>query len=240
MPGAGVPLPSLEDAALVTFHFDDVTLAGYSWWADSKAPVFLLLHGWGEDATTLAPVARRIRGRAWHSVSISPRGWGGSTGVDDYGLSAPKDIGRVLDDLRTEPQVASVVLLGFSMGGVMASLAATTQTEVKGLIVVSAPGDLRSFYLGTKFGGVRRYLDGVLQSQQWHDSSPLTHAAEIVCPMLVVTGLRDTMTPTEQGKRMAAAVPRGRLMELPEMEHHPSPLDWELILDEAAGFLRLP
>lgn len=45
MPGAGVPLPSLEDAALVTFHFDDVTLAGYSWWADSKAPVFLLLHG---------------------------------------------------------------------------------------------------------------------------------------------------------------------------------------------------
>lgn len=235
------PLPDIDDAAPLTFAYDDVSLAGYAWWAEDVdvAPVFLLLHGWGEDGSTLAPLARRIRNRGWHAVSISMRGWRGSTGVDDYGLSASKDIGRVLAWIRQQPSAGQTILLGFSMGGVMAGLAAVDQTELAGVVVVGAPCHLPTLYAETAFGGVRRYFDAVLQPQQWNESSPLTHAAAIGDPMLVVTGGRDTKCPPEQGRRMAGAVPHGRLLHIPGMDHHPMPDEWERILDAAAHFIGL-
>ncbi|WP_026533830.1 alpha/beta hydrolase family protein [Arthrobacter sp. H14] len=227
-------LPEIPDAVPVTFGSGDVTLGGYTWWGDGIAPAFLLLHGWGEDASTLAPVARQIRARSWHAISISMRGWLGSSGVDDYGLSAAKDIGYVVAWIRQQQHVSSVVLLGFSMGGLMAGLAAAEQKELTGLIAVSSPSDLASFYSDTSYGGVRRYLDATLQPNQWRDSSPLAHAHKLVHPMLVVTGTLDLMAPPSQGKRLAMAVPNGKLLELNQMGHHPSPEDWNRILAEAS------
>lgn len=229
-------LPEMDGALPVTLGLGDVELGGYTWWDDSIAPAILLLHGWGEDASTMAPVAHQVRSRSWHAVSISMRGWPGSSGVDDYGLSASKDIGRVLAWIRRQPRVSSVVLLGFSMGGLMAILAAAEeeQGELAGLTVVSAPSDLISFYRDTAYGGVRRYLDATLQANQWRDSSPLTHAHSLVHPMRVVTGTQDSMTPPAQGRRLAKAAPNAKLLELDRMGHYPSSQDWKRILTESS------
>ncbi len=218
-------LPDIGGALPVTLDVGDVELGGYTWWDDSIAPAILLLHGWGEDASTMAPVAHQVRSRSWHAVSISMRGWPGSSGVDDYGLSAAQDIGRVLTWIRGQPRVSSIVLLGFSMGGLMAALAAAEeeQDELAGLTVVNAPSELISFYRDTAYGGVRRYLDATLQATQWRDSSPLTHAQSLVHPMLIVTGRQDSMAPPGQGKRLAKAAPNAKLVELDPMGHHPSP-----------------
>lgn len=114
-------LPELGGTLPLTLDLDDVELGGYAWWDDSMAPAILLLHGWGEDASTMAPVAHQVRSRSWHALSISMRGWPGSSGVDDYGLSASNDIGRALTWIRRQPRVSSIVLLGFSMGGLVAA-----------------------------------------------------------------------------------------------------------------------
>lgn len=229
-------LPDIGGALPVTLDAGDVELGGYTWWDDSVAPAILLLHGWGEDASTMAPVAQQVRSHGWHAVSISMRGWPGSGGVDDYGRSAAQDIGRVLAWIRGQPRVSSIVLLGFSMGGLMAALAAAEQErgELAGLTVVSAPSDLISFYRDTAYCGVRRYLDATLQAHQWRDSSPLTHAESLVHPMLVVAGTQDSMTPPEQGQRLAKAIPNARLVELDQMGHHPSSEDWQRILTEVS------
>ncbi|GAB3518487.1 alpha/beta hydrolase family protein [Arthrobacter monumenti] len=233
------PLPILDDAVALSFEYDDVRLAGYAWWAAgaAPAPTVLILHGWGEDASTLAPVARQIRDRGWNAVSISLRGWRGSTGADDYGLSAAKDIGRVLDWIRQRSPSGPTVLLGFSMGGLMAGLAAADHKELTGLVVVGAPCHLPSFYQDTEFDGVRRYFDATLLPEQWYDSSPLSHAHMISIPMLLVTGGKDTMCPPGQGRRMAGAVANGRLFHIPDMEHYPSLGEWQRILDEGAEFI---
>lgn len=229
-------LPDIAEAQPVLIASGDVELGGYAWWDDGNAPAILLLHGWGEDASTMAPVARQVRSRSWHAISISLRGWPGSSGVDDYGLSASQDIGRVLAWIRRRPRVSSIVVLGFSMGGLVATLAAVDQQqgELAGVTVVSAPSDLLSFSRDTAFGGVRRYLDATLQDHQWRDSSPLSHAQRLFHPMLVVVGARDSMTPNEQGKRLAKAVPNANLLEIERMGHHPSAQDWEQILTESA------
>lgn len=234
-------LPEIAAAKPVTLGFGDVELGGYAWWGDHSAPAVLILHGWGEDASTMAPVAQLLRSHSWHAISISMRGWPGSSGVDDYGLSAAHDIGRVLDWIRQDPRVSSVALLGFSMGGTMAALAAAEQKpgELAGLTVVSAPSDLITFYRDTAYEGVRRYLDATLQTSQWRDSSPLTHAKHLVHPMLIVTGTQDLMTPPEQGRQLAQAVPTSRLLELHGMGHHPSSQDWKRILTESAQLFGL-
>lgn len=232
-------LPRIEDARFLRFDYDDVSLAGYVWWADVQAPAFLMLHGWGEDASTLAPVARLVQARGWHAVSISMRGWRGSTGVDDYGLSAPQDLGRVLEWLRGQSLVTCTVLLGFSMGGVMASLTAACQPDLTGVVVVGAPADLPTLYRETAYGGVRRYFDATLQPQQWEQSSPVTHAGKIKCPMVVATGGLDEMCPPGQGAAMAEAVPNGRLFHVPQMGHHPDDEQWGRILGVAAEHLGL-
>lgn len=229
-------LPEIDGAVPVTLDLGDVELGGYAWWDDRLAPAILLVHGWGEDASTMAPIAHQVRSRFWHAVSISMRGWPGSSGVDDYGLSASRDIGRVLAWIRRQPRVSSIVLLGFSMGGLMATLAAAGQEqgELAGLTVVSAPSDLISFYRDTSYGGVQRYLDATLQANQWRDSSPLTYAQSLVHPMLIVTGTQDSMTPPRQGKRLAEAASNAKLLELDRMGHHPSPQDWKRILTESS------
>lgn len=229
-------LPDIGGSQPVSLTFGDVELGGYAFWDEADAPAVLLLHGWGEDASTMAPIARQVRSRSWHAVSISMRGWSGSSGVDDYGLSASTDIGRVLAWIRRHPRVSSIMILGFSMGGLMATLAAADQApgEVAGLTVVSAPSDLPSFYRDTAYEGVRRYLDATLQPNQWRDSSPLSRAPSLVHPMLVVTGTQDSMTPPAQGKRLAKAAPNATLLEIEKMGHHPSSQDWGRILTESS------
>lgn len=229
-------LPDISGARPVYLALGDVELGGYAWWGDGVAPAILLLHGWGEDASSMAPVARQVRSRSWHAISISLRGWPGSSGLDDYGLSASQDIGRVLAWIRRRPRVASIVVLGFSMGGLMAALAAADQQqgELAGVTVVSAPSDLISFHRDTAFSGVRRYLDATLRIDQWQDSSPMSHAHRLVHPMLVVVGSQDSMTPPEHGVRLAQAVPTANLLEIERMGHRPSPQDWERILTESA------
>lgn len=217
-------------------EFPDVQLGGYAWWGGRPTPAVLLLHGWGEDAATMVPVARLVRARGWHAVSLSLRGWTGSSGADDYGLSASRDIGRVLDWMRAQPDVSGVVVVGFSMGGLMAALAAAEQGpgDLAGLVLVSAPADLPSFARGTAFGGVRRYLEQTLQPRQWRESSPLTHADLLTHPLLVVVGTADRMTPPEQGRRLVSAVPGASLLEMEAMAHHPSVEEWARILDDAS------
>lgn len=232
-------LPMIADAGSLVFDYDDVSLAGYAWWTDRAAPAFLILHGWGEDASTVAPVARLIQARGWHAASVSMRGWRGSTGTDDYGLSAPRDLGRVLDWLRNQPLVTKTVLLGFSMGGVMASLAAAHQPELAGVAVVGAPSYLPALYRDTAYGGVRRYFDATLQPQQWEGSSPVNQAANILCPMLVATGGRDEMCPPDQGAAMADAVPNGKLFHVHDMGHHPDDGQWARILAATAEHIGL-
>ncbi|WP_073117379.1 alpha/beta hydrolase family protein [Micrococcus luteus] len=101
------------------------------------------------------------------------------------------------------------------------------------MVLVNAPTELPSFARDTAFSGVRRYLETTLQSRQWQDSSPLSHADQLVHPLLVVVGAEDTMTPPDQGRRLAGATPASALLEVAGMGHHPTSGEWAQILEAA-------
>lgn len=231
----GLALPELPGAAALTLHLPGVTLGGYGWWWPEAAPAALLLHGWGQDASHMALPARLFREAGWHAVSLSMRGWRGSSGCDDYGRSGVADTRHALAWLARQPGVTDVLLLGFSMGGLMALLTASGPSAARAVVAVSAPTDLRRVYATTSFRGLRRYYDAVLTPEQWEEGSPLRHAPQLCIPALLAVGTEDRFCPPEEGRSYAAAT-RSRLLEIAGMAHAPSPADWARIVAEALSF----
>src|SRR5690606_12976933 len=115
-------LPQLPDAERVELPLTDVTLGGYLWWRDSPIAV-ITLHGWSQDAASMLDVAREVAPDGTTCLSLSTRGWRDSTGKDDSGRSDPTDLIEVIGWLR-ERGIERVVLIGFSMGGLIALLTA--------------------------------------------------------------------------------------------------------------------
>ncbi|EYB68443.1 hypothetical protein DEIPH_ctg023orf0032 [Deinococcus phoenicis] len=227
----GLDLPPLPGAAALTLPLEDVTLGGYFWAQPQSAPAVLLLHGWGQDASHMAHPARLFRAAGWHALSLSQRGWRGSSGCDDYGRSGAGDVRRALAWLGQQPRVTSTLLLGFSMGGLVALLAASAPCAARGVVAVSAPTDLRRTARTTALGILRRYYDVVLTERQWVEGSPLHHAAHLGVTALIVVGTEDRFCPPEEGRSYAAAT-GARLLELPGMAHQPTGEEWRLIVGE--------
>lgn len=247
----GATLPVLPRADRITFELPDVSLGGYLWMplnsiVQTSPTMVVLLHGWGEDAADLVPVGRKVANMGLHAISLSMRGWRGSTGVADYGRSDPGDIRKVATAIRQRFGMKRVVLIGFSMGGLVALLTAaagsesSTMTDIEsseghidGVVAVSSPVDLRSFYADTAFEGVRRYFDNTLTDSQWDLCSPLHQTKLIVSPVLMVVGPRDDMCPPDQGHRLVGKLNSARILEIEDMGHHPSNTDWNDILQRA-------
>jgi pimeloyl-ACP methyl ester carboxylesterase len=106
-----------------------------------------------------------------------------------------------------------VVAGGHSFGGRAASLAAAEPgVELAGLVLFGFP------------------LAG-------RGAERTAHFPRIRCPVLVLNGEADELSPIEELRALAAALPHGRLVSYPRANHR---LDGvlELALDEAARFVR--
>lgn len=232
-------LPHLPDAEKVAVILPDVVLGGYLW-PRFQAPRLVLLHGWGGDAHSMLTPARLFAQAGWCVLSLSLRGWRGSSGCDDYGRSGPRDVKHVLDwlnDLTDAHQ--PLVLLGFSMGAMMTLLTVTTQeTPVTHAVSVSAPTDFRSVYQTTSYGGLKRYYDAVFTPEQWLSGSPITHAERLTIPALMVVGEQDTFCPPEEGRSYARAS-GAQLLTFPAMPHEPDEATWTQIFHAVQELVRM-
>lgn len=228
----------VPDAERVFFSFPDVELGGYAWWESGRAPLVILLHGWAEDSYSLAEVARKVHALGVHAVSLSLRGWRGSSGVGDYGRSDPDDLRRVIGVLRARGDVERVLLFGFSMGGLVALLSAAQVDGVDGVVAVSPVTHLPSMRDDTRSNVARQYFVDTITDEQWVSGSPLSHTKRLTMPVLVAVGLDDGVCPPDQGRRLAESVPTSHLMQFEGMMHQPSTGQWDEILEEARRFLR--
>ncbi|OLV15916.1 alpha/beta hydrolase family protein [Deinococcus marmoris] len=167
----------------------------------------------------------------WHALSLSQRGWRGSAGCDDYGLSGPADLGAALEWLTGQPGVKGpLVLLGFSMGGLSALLSVSVPggqvSCATHVVAVSAPTDLRAVYDTSSLRFLRRCYDAILTPEQWREGSVVTHAARLNVPTLVVVGAYD---------REAAGV---QPLEYADMAHEPDEAQWAVIVRELVTWTR--
>ena len=239
------PLPAATDAEPVTVesgdpNTDGVELGGYAWWASDPAPAVLFLHGWGQDASYHYGRARDLHARGWNAVSLSLRGWPGSGGDDEYGLHADDDLGAALRMINAHPSVTGTVVLGYSMGGLIGAVGIANAGGAAGLVMVNSPTDIPAAYRDTGRDMLRTYYDAILTEGQWTGCSPITYAAKLTMPTLIVVGAEDRMIPPSQGQALAAVLPTAQLFEIDGMRHAPSDEDWALIMDRTVDLLPGP
>ncbi|MEM8756634.1 MAG: alpha/beta hydrolase [Planctomycetota bacterium] len=197
-----------------------------------QGPTLVMTHGWSDGkvgglvrAEPLLSACRRI-------VLWDMPGQGDSPGRCDLGWSEPTDLGAVLNSLEDPSQI---VLYGWSMGAGVSIAAAADDDRVAGVIAEApyrsaftpAKNVLRSRGLPWRLTlGPALSLLGLLRGRgplwmlrgSWFDRAEL--AGRVACPLLVLHGTRDVISPIEDGRDIAQAAPRGRLIEIEDATHN--------------------
>ncbi len=189
-----------------------------------RRPVLINIHG-GPEAQAKAGFGGRTNhllqdlGIAVLQPNVRGSSGYGKTflGLDNGALreDSVKDIGALLDWIATQPDLdpGRVVVAGGSYGGYMSLAVATTYPErIAGSIDVVGISNFVSFLENTEsyrrdlrrveYGDERDpVMRAVLQRM-----SPLTHAARITRPLMVVQGKNDPRVPVTEAEQIVAQV----------------------------------
>jgi len=191
-------------------------------------PVVLYFHGNAEAAAQNLPLAESLHARGLGVFLAEYRGYGGlASSPSEKGLYADGE--AVLAELgRLGVLPARVVLVGRSLGsGVAVELA--TRHRVAAVVLVSAY---------TSIVDMGRTVTGPLASLVIRDRfDSLSKIARIASPVVLLHGTRDDVIPVEMGRRLAAARPDARWVEVPEATHNDFPGLAELLAREIEGIL---
>jgi pimeloyl-ACP methyl ester carboxylesterase len=198
---------------------------------DGPPLVALLVHGWGQSRTQALERINAWRPLASRIVLYDLRGHGDAGGCSRLGDREEDDLLAVLDALDGDEPV---VVDGHSMGSEIAIHAAAKRRDAR-IAAVIASGPYRTVHVP-----LRNRL-----AQRDYPTRPLTDLAllwlrlagirqrdvadacgDLACPLLVIHGADDVISPAEDARAIAAAAPEGRFLELEEVghgDHHAAP-----------------
>ncbi len=178
------------------------------------ASVLLYFHGNAEAAAHNLPLAAELRARDFGVFLAEYRGYGGLPGSpSEEGLYADGEAALAeLGRLGVPP--SRVVLVGRSLGsGVAVELA--TRHRVGAVVLVSAY---------TSIVDMGRTVAGPLARLVIRDRfDSLSKIARVASPVVLLHGTRDDVVPVAMGRRLSAARPDARWVEVPEATHNDFP-----------------
>ena len=220
---------------------DGLTLRYYRWGPAagerSRAPI-ILLHGVTDSALSWQTVAEALAHER-PVIALDARGHGGSDWSAEEAYAPDQhfaDLATALDALALE----EATLVGFSMGGAVATICAAARPDrVARLVIVDAypapdlsPGSRRiaqaiaalyeaggGFLTGGFDPAIARWLrdDLVADAARRLDLWPLWEALAV--PTLVVRGGQSDVLTAAMAAEMIARQPRARLLTLPGVGH---------------------
>ena len=188
---------------------------------DPTAPAMVLLHGLGEQAAGWEPVAPRLA-ETFRVVALDLRGHGASDrpGAYSYELMRDDVIG-VLDAL----ELPEVVLVGHSMGGVVAYLVAAARPEgIARLVVEDAPMPFpRRAVVRERPPGELPFDWPVVPAIAAQTDDPHRRwwplLRDIAAPVLLIAGGPTSTIPQDELHEVARLVPDCTLVTIPAGHH---------------------
>ena len=186
----------------------------------------------GKDLHTVTRLARRLTEAGWLTLTFDFTGIGGSEGdfVDTTVGTEVGDITRAAVAM-VERNAGPCLLIGHSLGGAAAALAAHRLHTVSELILVSAPADTEHVqhlfhgatpneegHVEVVIGG-RPFQVGRPFLDQLDTDDVTTAVGELDIPVLVVAAGNDTVVGADQTARLAEAAADGCLVTIPGADH---------------------
>lgn len=214
---AAFPAPGPGEAWSVVRYetADGLHLAGALFPPPSPdAPVLLYFHGNAEAAAHNLPLAADLRARSLGVFLAEYRGYGGLDGSpSEEGLYADGEAALTELGRRGVPP-ERVVLVGRSLGsGVAVELA--TRHRVAAVVLVSAY---------TSLVDMGRIVAGPLAPLLVRDRfDSLSKVGRVAAPVVLLHGSLDDVVPVAMGRRLAAARPGARWVEVPGTSHNEFP-----------------
>jgi pimeloyl-ACP methyl ester carboxylesterase len=222
---ASVRPAGCEDA---TFAGEGVSLSG--WRCAAVGPrrgTLVYLHGVADNRASAAGAIERFGRRGFDVVAYDSRAHGESDGdACTYGFFEKRDLHRVLDTVGGGP----IVLVGASLGAAVALQEAAQDLRVTTVVAAETFSDLRTvaterapFFFTP--GVIARAFSLAEALGHFHVDavSPVSAAASITVPVLLIHGAADTDTSPDHSRRVLAALagPK-RLILVPGAGHNQS------------------
>jgi len=198
--------------------FDGITLRGD--WIEpidtpSDRPVVVLVHGWTGNSGTMLFVARPLLEAGYPAFVFDVRRHGHSDDAPYVTIRHFRDdLKHAIAVARQRRPGAPIVVIGHSLGGSAALLAATDGAPVAGVALIAAPADLMEVTAG--MFSDRGLPGGLITSAlrpfwqrragvPFRDLDPVESAGVLGVPLLVTHGERDARVPAAHADRLAAS-----------------------------------
>jgi pimeloyl-ACP methyl ester carboxylesterase len=203
---------------------DGVCLPVWEIETGDAARTAVFIHGWGQSRVDMLARIAPWREHAGRIVLYDLRGHGDADGVSDLGAGEERDLLALLERLGDTP----VVLVGCSMGAVIAIEAAAGQVGAERVAAIVAYGPYDDFHMSLR-GRIRS--EGIPArpmtdlAMTWFRLRGLRHrplvpvAERLSCPMLIVHGENDSVCPLDGARRLAAAAPDAQLVTVEGAAH---------------------
>lgn len=211
------------------------------------APVVLLMHGWGASYATVLRLAEPLLAAGYEVLVFDVRGHGRNEPAPFVTVRHFRDDAMAVARHALERFPGrKLVLVGHSLGGAAAVLAAAEGAPVDGLVLIATPSDvvrITSEYLTDK-GLPGPLLVTLLRPFWWRrlggsfrPHMPARRICEVRAPVLILQPENDRRVRRDHAERLAAAagVP---YRIVPDREHTDvleAPMTTRLIVDFLAG-----
>lgn len=157
-----------------------------NWCVDKPRGILVIAHGVGEHSGRYENIITELKGNGISIYGLDHRGHGRSSGkrghVDSF-MDYVYDLKLFIDLIREENNDISLILLGHSMGGVIACKYALEYAEDINGLILSSPGVIPAVHVPAfkkKMSGITsRYIPGLAFSTGL-DTSCLSHDAAVI------------------------------------------------------------
>jgi pimeloyl-ACP methyl ester carboxylesterase len=219
------------------------------WWIDGKdpsGPVVLVAHGWGANAAVTLPLVGAAAEVSSHVLTYDARGHGRNSVWPQVSLrSFTEDVVRGVEAVREKAPRRPLVVIGHSIGGAAAILAAAQGAPVSGVLVVAAPYHL--------YDSIVAYLDDRGLPGRWivpllrpfwrvrigvpeREIHPGQAAGRLAVPFRIIHPENDTRVVMAEGEALARAS-GAALIRVPNAGHT-DVLERTETAEAILGFLR--
>jgi len=191
-------------------------------------PALLLIPGHATTARDWIGNCLTYARNGYAGLAVSQPGYGGSEGPGDY--VGPKTIKVLIEGyrrLQREPFVDAkrMGIVGYSRGGMAASLLALQLDDVKAVVMGGGVYDFKRLYDETGLDGIRQNMKAEtgMTEAAIRERSSILRMDKLKCPVLILHGEKDINVPVSQARllrdRLTALKKDFEIQIFPDREH---------------------